>query len=200
MSVKRMACFTLLCALVAQAAQAAPTLSVVPIGLNGGNREWFVNIAPDPALFSNNPPNGIGGSLALEIGFTIDSPVHLLSATIADTVAWPMENFGNSPFPFGGPPADGLTILGDRMFVAQGSTYFTSATPTHLIKFTTSGSGPTTVRWLGAYGGNGRIAQAGQNYDLYSGFVTVVPEPTSCALMIVGMTAELAIGRRKRFA
>jgi hypothetical protein len=200
MSIKQLACIALLCMLVTHSSQAAPTMSVTPIGFNGGNREWFVNIAPDPALFANNPPNGFGGSLAVELAFSIDDPVDLLSVVVADPVRWPYANPGNNPFTGGVTFGTYVNLATDNSFAAYGSTYFTSATPSHFLKITTAGAGLTTIRWLGAYGGNGRIAQAGQNFDLYRGFVTALPEPASCALMIVGLTSALAVGRRNRFA
>lgn len=204
MPVKRMACFALLCALVAHTSQAAPILSVYPIGISGGNRDWFVDIIPDPALFVNSgpmgvPPNTIGGSLAVEIGFSIDAPVSLVTAMIDNVFLWPAENFGNSPFPFGEAPADGLTIQGNQLFIAQGSDFLTATTSTHFLKIQTAGSGPTTIHWLGAYGGNGRIAQGGLNFDLYVGSASV-PEPASCALMAIAFTAIMAAGRRNRLA
>ena len=204
MTIHRLACIALLCALVAHSSQAAPTMSVYPTGLNGGNREWFVDIAPDVSLFANSgpmgvPPNTVGGSLAVEIGFSIDAPVSLVTAMIADIGLWPFENYGESPFPFGEFPADGLTVQGNQLFVAQGSTFLTATSSNHFLKITTAGSGPTTIHWLGAYGGNGRIAQGGENFDLYSGSASV-PEPVSCVLMVVALTAALAFGRRNRFA
>jgi hypothetical protein len=204
MSVKRLACIALLCALVAQVTHAAPILSVYPTGLNGGNRGWFVDIMPDPALFVNSgpmgvPPNTLGGSLAVEIGFSIDAPVSLVTAMIDNIALWPAENFGESPFPFGEAPADGLTIQGNQLFIAQGSEFLTATSSKHFLKITTAGSGPTTIHWLGAYGGNGRIAQGGLNFDLYKGSATV-PEPATCALMAIALTAITAASRRSRSA
>jgi PEP-CTERM motif len=202
MTVKMLTCFALLCAIVAQGAQAQPTLSVYPIGVNGGNREWFVDITPDPALFVNSgpmgvPPNTIGGALGVEIGFSIDAPVSLVTAMIDNISLWPAELFGNSPFPFGGPPADGLTIQGNQLFVAQGSDFLTATSSKHFLKIQTAGSGPTTIRWLGAYDGKGLIGQSGNSYYVIGS--ASVPEPASAALVIFGMSTIAIIGRR-RFA
>ena len=204
MTVKLLACITLLCALAARPSQAAPTLSVYPIGLNGGNREWYVDVVPDPSLFVNSgpsgiPPNTLGGSLAVEIGFSIDAPVSLVSAMIDDISLWPAENFGESPFPFGEFPADGLTVQGNQLFVAQGSTFLTPTSSNHFLKITTAGSGPTTIQWLGAYGGKGRIAQDAGSFDLYIGSATV-PEPACGVLVLVAMIATVTAGRRNRRA
>ena len=158
MSIRSSACIALLCTLVAHRSQAAPTMSVYPIGLNGGNREWFVDITPDPALFvmtgpTGVPPNTLGGSLAVEIGFSIDAPVSLVTAMIDNVLLWPAENFGESPFPFGEAPADGLTIQGNQLFIAQGSDFLTATTSQHFLKIQTAGSGPTTIHWLARMAG-----------------------------------------------
>jgi hypothetical protein len=204
MTVKSLACFALLCALVAQSSQAAPTLSVYPIGVSGGNREWYVDIIPDPALFVDSgpmgmPPNTIGGALAVEIGFSIDAPVSLITAMIDDMLLWPAENFGESPFPFGEAPDDGLTIQGNQLFIAQGSEFLTAASSPHFLKIKTAGTGLTTIQWLGAYDGKGRIAQVDTNFDLYVGSTTV-PEPASCALVFIALMAVSIAGSRRRIA
>jgi hypothetical protein len=204
MSVTKLACAALLGTLLAQASQAAPTLSVYPIGISGGNRDWYVDIIPDPTLFVDSgpmgvPPNTIGGSLAVEIGFSIDAPVSLVTAMIDNLALWPAENFGESPFPFGEAPADGLTIQGNQLFIAQGSDFLTAASSPHFLKIKTAGTGPTTIQWLGAYNGKGRIAQAGTDFDLYVGSATV-PEPASCALMAFALTTIATAGRRRQIA
>lgn len=200
MSRKCFACFALYCVVVAQAAHAAPTMSVVPQGLNAGNREWLVSIDPDEALFSNNPPNGVGGSVAVELAFSIDDPTELLSVVVADPALWPADNPGNNPFP-GGANCCGtiLDLVGDRAFTAYGSTYFTTGTPKPFLKITTAGAGLTTLRYGVAAGGhpiNGaRIAQAGQNFDGYTGIVSI-PEPTAIVLAFVAALG-VAIPRRR---
>lgn len=195
MSRTNLACLALCCALFAQISFAAPIMSVVPSGITGGNREWLVTIAPDAALFTNNPPNGVGGSLAVELAFTISDPTELLNVVVADTAAWPNANPGNSPW--GGIFCCGtqLDLINDRAFTAYGSAYLTSGAPTNFIKITTAGTGPTTVNWLGAYGGNGRIAQAGQNFDLYVGSVSV-PEPAAAVLALFSALAVMLVRRK----
>ena len=116
MSVQRTACIALLCALAAQSSHAAPILSVTPDGLSGGNRQWLVEVAPDANLFSNNPPNGVGGSMALELAFAIDD-AELLSVDV-NTAAFDFENPGLNPFT--GTVTEGLwlDLIGDRTFGA----------------------------------------------------------------------------------
>jgi len=196
MSRNLLACLALCCAFVAQVSFAAPLVNVAPVGIVGGNRDWLVTIAPDPALFSNNPPNGVGGSLAVELAFSIDDPTDLLSVAIADPSAWPNANPGNNPYTGGITNGIYIDLLNDRSFAAYGSTYLTSEAPTEFLKITTAGTGPTTVNWLGAYGGKGRIAQAGQNFDLYVGSVTV-PEPAT-ALLAVACAAAIGLVRRRK--
>lgn len=197
MSVKKLACIALLCALVAQSSQAAPTMSVVPTGINAGNREWLVSISPDASLFSNNPPNGVGGSLAVELAFTINDPTELLSVVIADPASWPADNPGTSPWTGAFCCGTQLDLVNDRAFTAYGSTYFTSGTPKQFLKITTAGTGATTVNWLGSFNGFGRISQAGQNFDIYKGTVSVVPEPASIALLALAALAITVVGRKR---
>src|SRR5262245_19186202 len=93
MSLRTQALVAVLCALAAHVVQAAPALSVVPLGPNPGNgtRDWLVKVAADPALFSDppdNPDRGLGGSMALEMAFSVDDPVDLLNVVVADPASW----------------------------------------------------------------------------------------------------------------
>jgi hypothetical protein len=187
------AILTLCCALAAQAAQASPILTVNSGSIVAGNRQWLVSITPDASLFSGSPP---GGSIATEVGFTV-GPGSLVSG-IKNATNFPLDNPGNSPFPA---PINGVQFgvvsSGNNLFAALGSNIFTSATPQQFLTITTLGSGPTKISWLGAYVGNGRIAQGGQNFDTYSGMVSV-PEPTSNMSLMIGTTL-LVFGRRRHF-
>ena len=191
MSVNKLACIALLCALIAHEAQAAPILSVTPIGLNGSNnREWLVEISPDAALFTDPadfPDRGLGGSIAVELAFAIDD-TDLLGVDV-NTVAWDFANPGFNPFT--GTITDGLwlDLIGDRTFGAFGSIFFTSADPMRLFAIETLGGGDTTIRYGTAASGDVNkgniIAQGGQIFR-YSGSATV-PEPATALLAAMGV-------------
>jgi len=152
---------------------AAPTLTVTSLGTNGGgNRMWRVDVTPDAALFTNTI-NGLGGSIAAEIGFNITGSTFLSAAKNA--TAWPFDNPGNNPFT--GTVTNGVVTTANNVFAALGSTFFTSNTPVKLLDIVTQGSGPTTVTWGGQtllpgsphqYVG-GRLAQGGQNFNSVTG-------------------------------
>ena len=209
MTIKQLASITLLCALVAQVAQAKPTLSVTPTGLNGGgNREWLVAIAPDPTMFTNpadNPDRGLGGSMAAELAFSIDNPTDLLNVIIGNPLDWDFPLPGNNPFTGGG--TDGIYVdpINDNAFAAYGSAFLTSADPSHFLRITTAGAGPTTVRYgvaASGFSGPGSgaiIAEAGMQWEDYTGVVSV-PEPTSVLLVVVGTFLLTRIRRRRAAA
>jgi hypothetical protein len=199
MTVKQLWSISLLCALFAHVVQAQPVLSVVP-SVSGSNIDWHVLIAPDPDLFgpTGNPPDVLGGSMAVELAFAIDD-AELLGVDV-NTVAWDASNFGNNPFT--GTPTEGLwlDLIGDRTFGAFGSVIFTSGDPVEIFNIMTDGI-PATLRWGTAASGDGvlgaRIAQGGENYDGYTGSLTV-PEPSAILLGVVGLVvASLGLTRRR---
>lgn len=198
MSRNRLACLALCCALFAQVAFAAPILTVTPGPLSGGNRPWYVDVTPDASLFTNNPPNGVGGSMAVELAFAVDV-AELLSVSV-NTTAWDLKTGGNNPFT--GTVTDGLWLdtIGDRAFGAFGSIYFTSGNPVRLFTIETSAELSAAVRYGSAASGSGtlgaRIAQAGQNFDGYTG-TAVVPEPATALLCLVSAAAAVFARRRK---
>jgi len=175
----------LLCAFAAQSSLAAPILTVTPGGLNAGNREWFVDIAADPSLFS-----GGGGSMANELAFSVDDPVDLLNVEVGDAAIWDTPNPGNNPFT--GTETDGIYIdfVNDNSFAAYGSAVVTSGDPTQFLKITTAGPGLTTLRYGTAASGDPNkgnlIAQAGQTFSGYTGVVSV-PEPATALLTVMGI-------------
>jgi hypothetical protein len=180
----------LLCALVAQVAQAAPDLQVFPLGLNGSNnREWAVDIALDP----------IGGptSVAVELAFAIDHTD--LVGVAVNTAIWEAENPGNNPFT--GTVTNGLwlDLIGDRTFGAFGSAIIATFDPTRLFTIETLGSGLTTVRYGVAASGSdlGSIIATVDVYSGYTGSVTV-PEPASGLSAIAGCAVAGLCGSRRR--
>jgi hypothetical protein len=206
MTVKSLACFALFCALVAQVADAKPTLAVHPIGPNGdGNREWLVTIAPDPTAFSDpidNPDRGLGGALAAELAFSIDDPTDLLDVVIANPVDWDLSTIGTNPFTGGFTDGIYFSPINDNAFAAYGSAFLTTADPSHFLKITTAGTGSTTVRYGMAATGLGPgagaiIAEASVQYEDYTGVVSV-PEPATLAIFAIA--SALPVLRRKRTA
>lgn len=159
-------------------AAAAPSLSVTDIGLNGsGNTEWSVTVSPDPNLFEFQSGQGVGGSLAVELGFDIFGS-DLLSATVNAT-DWPINNPGNNPFTAAVTTGAVIDLAADTLFASLLSDFFTSGAAVEVLVIETMGSGPTTVSWGGhtvlpglpnEYIGS-RIAQAGLNFDGYQGSV-----------------------------
>jgi hypothetical protein len=181
MSWKSIVCTGLLC-VIASPVLADPILGVDLVrDLGGvpvldpatGDWQWAVTVTPDASLFTTTD-EGTGGSIAIEIGITA-SGAALTGATVNAT-SFPNENFGDSPYAFGENPADGLTIMGNQLFAALGSTFFTTADPQQVFTFTTAGPTEvnltTSVLWEGAYGGNVRVAQGDDNFDDFSGTIT----------------------------
>ena len=86
-------------------------------------------MTPDAALFADNPPNGVGGSVALEIGATA-SGRNLISAA-ANTDQFPEQQSRRTrrPDSRSGPAADTgveANVATNEVFAALGSTYFTT--------------------------------------------------------------------------
>lgn len=152
-------------------AAAAPTMSVTDNGLVGGNRQWLVRVAPDPALL---------GSLAVELGFQV-TVGELVSATVSNA-AWPFNlPTNNSPFGVG---SDGLNVntTADTVFAALGSDPFTNGNLVPVLTIVTQGAGNTTLTWggynvpgLGVTGA--RIAQNGTSYNGYQGSLSLGGTP-----------------------
>jgi hypothetical protein len=206
MKINNLALTLVACGLLACTTYAAPILTVTPTGANAsGNREWLVEVTPDASLFhdppDDNPDRGLGGSIAVELAFAIDH-TDLLGVDV-NTAAWENETPGNNPFT--GTVTEGLwlDLIGDRTFGAFGSIFFTSDDPMRLFTIETAGEGLTTLRSGVAASGhpvNGaRIAQAGMNFDGYTGSVTV-PEPASVLLAGLGLAMMASVMGRRRAA
>ena len=155
----------------------APELLIVPLGVEGDNWAWRVDIDPDEALAGGSTP------VALELGFRL-SGAPLLSAQNINPSVFNFANPGNVIFGWETPGSSGfpeglqVNTTTDEIFAAFGSGLISGATP--FLKILTEGPmtfPSTTIEWLGAYGGNGRIAQltgptSSQNFDLYAGMAT----------------------------
>lgn len=184
MSWKSIVITGLLCVL-ASPVFAAPSLTVDLLRDGGGkpvldassNWQWVVSVTPDGALFVDNPPNGVGGSVATELGFTASGGSNLVSITKNGT-NFPNDNPGTAIAGF--PTGNGVQMSGNNAIANLGSDYFIDATAKQTVIITTvgpsgnlvGGNTDTTLSWLGAYGGNARIAQGGQNFDTFVGSIT----------------------------
>jgi hypothetical protein len=212
---------------------AAPILTVIPQGQQAGNWVWEVDVTPDQALAgafgtplalelgfrltgdplvnvsnlsplifdTNNPGNTIFGWETL-----FSSSNNHPEGIEANCTGCTITNL--AAFPPGGHPATVVNGSTNEIFSAMGSvnTLTTSAIP--FLRITARGPGTggpssSTLQWLGAYGGKGRIAQATltstQNFDIYSGSLTQsVPEPTTVAMLALGAIAMAAASRRRR--
>jgi hypothetical protein len=206
----------------ASVSSAAPALSVVPEGILDDNWVWRIDLEPDFALSPGGSP------LAFELGFRLTG-APLLSATIIEPSQFDNANPGNVIFGW-----EALTVLGgsgncgsgipgscpvglqvntgvDEIFAAYGSIDFTTPGPRSFLKVVAqgpaNGGAPiSTIEWLGAYGGKGRIAQLtpngpfiSTNFDLYAGTATqAIPEPACGALITFGALTLNAISARRR--
>jgi hypothetical protein len=214
MNTKTFGFAAMLCAIVSPTF-AAPTVTAVPDGVQAGNWKWTFDITPDLALV----PDSSGTPIAVEFGFRLTG-AQLLSATIADPVAFDTPNPGKKIFgwetsdPFNSQNADGLqaNLATGEIFAAYGSANFTVPGPKHFLTITASGP-PTylssTLQWLGVYGigsHNGRIAQitggfsggpyTTGNFDTFAGSMTQsIPEPAVAVLL---GTAAFLLPRRVR--
>lgn len=199
MSWKSIVITGLLC-VVASPVLAAPSVSARVLGLDtAGNWVWQVNATPDAALFANNPPNGTGGSLALEVAATA-SGRNLVSAA-ANATNFPNNNPAtNVPgFAFWTAADSGVkTNVGTNQLIAGlGSTYFTAGTAQEAMRIHTQGPTATvpttTITLSGAYSGNGRVAQAGQNYDSVTGAFNQAVRPGNANLSPAVDVGDLGI-------
>jgi hypothetical protein len=196
--------------LCANSAVAAPVLSVVGGGLQGGNWVWDIGIAPDLLLDPTGTP------LAAELGFRLTgSP--LTSVTNINPSAWDTANPGNPIFGWEIPdPSANNKPVGiqqnlatSEVFAAYGSEVFTTPGVKPFLRISAlgpnnGGSASSTIQWLGSYIMQGRIAQStgpmgAQNFDIYSGTLTQIPEPMSASLLAIGaFAASVSLPRRVR--
>ena len=200
-------------------ATAAPVFTMVPLGLEGGNYAWRLDITPDLVLAGGST------SMAVELGFRLTgSP--LLSATNINPSEWDTPNPGNvifgwealtdqDPGPGTNFKPEGLqsNTSTSEVFAAYGSIDFTTPGAKPFLKFlasgpTNGGTGSSTIQWLGRYGigaANGRISQGlpgppfSLNFDIYAGSATQIPEPVSAMLLAMGAAVVAGgVARRTR--
>ncbi len=165
---------------------AAPVLSVIPQGLQGGNWVWEVDITPDLAIAGGSTP------IAAELGFRLTGDP-LVSVTNLSPLVFDSNLPGNTIFgwevPYGSPPfpegveanCTGCSITNlaslfghastivpgttNEIFSALGSLDYSLPGAIPYLKIVAQGPGSggpssSTIQWLGAYaGGKGRIAQ-----------------------------------------
>lgn len=199
MSWKSIVITGLLC-VVASPALAAPSASAKVLGLDtAGNWVWQVNVAPDAALFANNPPNGTGGSVAIEVAATA-SGRNLVSAA-ANATNFPANNPATAVpgFAFWGAADSGVktNIATNQLVAGLGSTYFTTGGDKEAFRVhtqrPTSTATTTTLTLTGAYTSKGRLAQAGQNFDTITGAINQTVRPGNANLSQMVDVGDLGI-------
>src|SRR5437868_6928910 len=188
---------------------AAPILSIIPQGQQAGNWVWEVDVTPDIVLAGG--PAILATELGFRLTGDPLVSVTNLSPAIFDTnnagnviFGWETLYFPSNPKPegieancaactvtnfafMGGHAATVVPGSTNEIFSALGSGSIPTATPVPYLRIVALGPGnggpsSSTIQWLGAYSGNGRIAQntitSAQSFDIYSGSATQgVPEP-----------------------
>lgn len=169
MIIKRFFAAAALAVLIGTTASAAPTASLSGTSAGGGLFNWTLSFTPDSALFSNNAPNGVGGSLAtafqIEVapGGLVQNSWNILTGFNEPTSALNpgFDPYTNDPSGITEGVTDYANVAGDldagmrdAIFVPLGSTYFTSGGAKDALTFQTS---VNTVRF------GGLIAQNNNN-------------------------------------
>jgi hypothetical protein len=185
---------------------AAPGLSIIPGGIQGNDWVWQVDVTPDLVLAGGSTP------LAVELGFRLTGS-DLLSVTNINPSQWDTPNPGNFIFGWESPGSgtngfpEGLQMNAStsEIFAAYGSVVFNTPGPKPFLQIVAKGpanGGAThsTIQWLGAYSGNGRISNGttgfppSQNFDIYAGTDTqFIPEPASAVLMGLGVMFAISL-------
>lgn len=165
------------CAMLASPALAVPTLHIANTGLNAnGDWVWTVSVTPDTSFFIDNPPNGVGGSVAVELGLTASGGAGLLAGSPATTHAnVEFQNPGNVIFGWEAltdvqdpalPDVPNMKPVGlqsnvptDEIFAALGSTYFTTGGQKQILTVITDGPSLSNLTSSLALHGNSIIAQ-----------------------------------------
>jgi hypothetical protein len=130
--------------------------------------------------------------------------------------------YGSPPFPEGieanctGCTVTNLAVLGghaatvvpgstNEIFSAMGTIDIAVPGPVPFLRIVAKGPGTggpssSTIQWLGAFNGNGRISQiVGNNSQsfLFAGSATQVPEPASAVLMCVAAAGIFTLTKRR---
>ena len=153
---------------LAPVANADPELFVTYEGVSGGgNNQWLVAVAPDPAYFSDTT-SGFGSSLATELAFAVEGSTIANGSVVENDFDWPYDNPGNNPFTNDVTFGMWLSAALDKAFGAFGGNVFLTGDPVPLFSFATVGSDPTTIHYGTAASGDpikgSIIAQTGQNF------------------------------------
>jgi hypothetical protein len=224
---KLLAPLALLCAIAAPLV-AAPTFAVIPQGVQGGNWVWDVQITPDLTIAGGGTtPLAVEMGFRL----TGDPLVNVtnLSPLVFDTNNPGLPIFGWE-VPYGAPPRpEGIeancaacsvtnaAIFGghattvvpgstNEIFSAMGSFIVSVPGPIPFLRITAKGpenGGPLTsvIQWLGAYNGQGVIAQDVGNTSqsfFFSGTATqTVPEPATAITLTLCAATVVGFGRRR---
>jgi hypothetical protein len=209
---------------------AAPSMTISAGGIQGGNWVWDVSLTPDLVLAGGSTPLAVElgfrltGSQLLSVTninpgeFYASNPGTIIfgwETTYVEGNGKPIGLEVNctgcsavNPTTLGGPSTTIVPGNANEIFAAIGSDIFTTPGPKPFLQIVAQGpdnggGSSSTLEWLGAYGGKGRIAQAttgippSQNFDLYAGTATQVPEPASAALLALGVMAATCFSARR---
>jgi hypothetical protein len=225
---KLLAPLALLCAMAAPLV-AAPTFAVIPQGQQAGNWVWDVQITPDLAI-AGGGTTPLAVEMGFRLAGDPLVSVTNLSPLVFDTnnpglpiFGWEVK-YGIPPFPegieanctgctvlnpaiFGGHAATVVPGSANEVFTALGSIDISVPGSIPFLRIVAQGPGTggpliSTIQWLGAYSGQGKISQSvgisTQDF-FFSGTATqAVPEP-GCAMIVLGFSAISAVfgcGRR----
>ncbi len=217
-----------LCA-CALSATAAPVLNVTPEGLQGGNWVWDVSVTPDLALAGGHTPLAVELGFRLR-GDPLQSVTNV-NPLVFDTnnpgkkiFGWEVGYFNPlygeglevncngcavvNAATSGGHAATVVMGSANEIFATFGSNNISTPGPVPFLRIIALGPGnggpnSSTIEWLGAYNGNGRIAQLttgpilSANFDIYAGTATQIPEPAGCVLLLIGSSLTLARRRAR---
>lgn len=224
MNAKLLAVTIALC-LTATSSWAVPVLNVTPGGLQGGNWVWNVSVTPTAADSPLAVELGFRLSDSPLTNATNANPSEWDTNLPGNSIFGWEVLYGVRPKPegleinctsctatnaatFGGHSTTVVAGTNNEIFAAFGSIDFPTAGDKPFLKIIAlgpgnGGSNTSSIQWLGAYGGKGRIAEiagvTAVNYDIYAGVATqTVPEPACLAFFIAGAALALVEHRSRR--